>query len=83
VTDSSSCLLSVGELLCSDSLKAKAILDKHVNGGNPASRAATTKDIERIRRYPKIGMALGTNILISSLTGSTAGTRRKTASGPT
>ncbi len=40
-----------------------ALLDKYVNGGTAASRAAAIADIERIRRLPNIGMALGSSHL--------------------
>jgi phosphatidylserine/phosphatidylglycerophosphate/cardiolipin synthase-like enzyme len=46
-----------------------AMLDKYVNGGNAASRAAAIKDIERIRRLPNIGMALGNNIFVDWIDG--------------
>lgn len=46
-----------------------AMLDKYVNGGNAASRAAAIADIERIRRYPNIGMALGNNIYVDWVDG--------------
>jgi hypothetical protein len=46
-----------------------ALLDKYVNGGNAASRAAAIADIERIRRLPNIGMALGNNIFVDWIDG--------------
>jgi len=46
-----------------------AMLDKYVNGGNAASRAAAIADIERIRRFPNIGMALGSNIFVDWIDG--------------
>jgi phosphatidylserine/phosphatidylglycerophosphate/cardiolipin synthase-like enzyme len=46
-----------------------AMLDKYVNGGNGASRAAAIADIERIRRLPNIGMALGNNIFVDWIDG--------------
>jgi len=46
-----------------------ALLDKYVNGGTPASRAAAIADIERIRRFPNIGMALGNRILVDWIDG--------------
>ena len=46
-----------------------AMLDKYVNGGTPASRAAAIADIERIRRFPNIGMALGNNIFVDWIDG--------------
>ena len=44
-----------------------ALLDKYVNGGNVASRAAAIADIERIRRHPNIGMALGNHIVVDRI----------------
>lgn len=46
-----------------------ALLDKYVNGGNAKSRAAAVADIERIRRHPNIGMALGNNIFVDWVDG--------------
>lgn len=46
-----------------------ALLDKYVNGGNAASRAAAVADIERIRRHENIGMALGNNIFVDWVDG--------------
>ena len=46
-----------------------AMLDKYVNGGNAASRAAAIAEIERIRRFPNIGMALGNNIFVDWIDG--------------
>lgn len=46
-----------------------ALLDKYVNGGNAASRAAAIADIERIRRFPNIGMALGNRIFVDWVDG--------------
>ena len=46
-----------------------AMLDKYVNGGNAVSRAAAIADIERIRRFPNIGMALGNNIFVDWIDG--------------
>lgn len=46
-----------------------AMLDKYVNGGNAASRAAAIEDIERIRRLPNIGMALGNHIFVDWIDG--------------
>ncbi len=46
-----------------------ALLDKYVNGGNAASRAAAVADIERIRRYPNIGLALGERIYVDWIDG--------------
>lgn len=41
-----------------------ALLDKYVNVGTSASRAVAIAEIERIRRHPNIGMALGSNITV-------------------
>lgn len=46
-----------------------AMLDKYVNGGNAASRAAAIAEIERIRRLPNVGMALGNNIFVDWIDG--------------
>lgn len=46
-----------------------ALLDKYVNGGTPASRAAAIADIERMRRRPNIGMALGSHIFVDWVDG--------------
>ena len=46
-----------------------AMLDKYVNGGNATSRAAAIADIERIRRFPNIGMSLGNNIFVDWVDG--------------
>jgi phosphatidylserine/phosphatidylglycerophosphate/cardiolipin synthase-like enzyme len=46
-----------------------ALLDKYVNGGTPASRAAAIADIERIRRFPNIGLALGNRIFVDWIDG--------------
>ncbi len=46
-----------------------ALLDKYVNGGNATSRAAAIADIERIRRHPNIGMALGNHIFVDWVDG--------------
>lgn len=46
-----------------------AMLDKYVNGGNTSSRAAAIADIERIRHFPNIGMALGNNIFVDWIDG--------------
>jgi phosphatidylserine/phosphatidylglycerophosphate/cardiolipin synthase-like enzyme len=45
------------------------LLDKYVNGGNKASRAAAIADIERIRRHPNVGMALGNRIYVDWIDG--------------
>lgn len=45
------------------------LLDKYVNGGSPASREAAIADIQRIRRYPNIGMALGSRIFVDWIDG--------------
>lgn len=53
----------------SDGVLRFALLDKYVNGGNAASRAAAIADIERIRRRPNIGMALGNHIYVDWIDG--------------
>lgn len=53
----------------SDGILRFALLDKYVNGGNAASRAAAIADIERIRRRPNIGMALGSHIFVDWIDG--------------
>jgi hypothetical protein len=45
------------------------LLDKYVNGGNQAMRAAAIADIQRIRRHPNIGMALGERIFVDWIDG--------------
>jgi len=45
------------------------LLDKYVNGGNQASRAAAIADIQRIRRHSNIGMALGERIFVDWIDG--------------
>ncbi len=52
-----------------DGILRFAMLDKYVNGGNAASRAAAVADIERIRRFPNIGMALGNHIFVDWVDG--------------
>jgi phosphatidylserine/phosphatidylglycerophosphate/cardiolipin synthase-like enzyme len=46
-----------------------ALLDKYVNGGSAASRKAAIDDIERIRRHPNIGLALGERIYVDWIDG--------------
>jgi phosphatidylserine/phosphatidylglycerophosphate/cardiolipin synthase-like enzyme len=46
-----------------------ALLDKYVNGGTAASRAAAIAEIERTRRHPNIGMALGNRIFVDWVDG--------------
>jgi hypothetical protein len=46
-----------------------ALLDKYVNGGNAQSRAAAIAEIERARRAPNIGMALGYRIFVDWVDG--------------
>ena len=53
----------------SDGVLRFALLDKYVNGGTKASRAAAIADIERIRRRPNIGMALGNHIFVDWVDG--------------
>lgn len=45
------------------------MLDKYVNGGTVASRAAAIADIQRICRHPNIAMALGARILVDWIDG--------------
>ena len=45
------------------------LLDKYVNGGTKESRAAAIADIERIRRHPNVGMALGNRIFVDWIDG--------------
>ena len=45
------------------------LLDKYVNGGTKASRAAAIADIERIRRHRNVGMALGERIFVDWIDG--------------
>ena len=45
------------------------LLDKYVNGGTKESRAAAIADIERIRRHPNVGMALGKRIFVDWIDG--------------
>ena len=52
-----------------DGILRFALLDKYVNGGTTASRAAAIADIERIRRFPNIGMALGNHIFVDWIDG--------------
>lgn len=53
----------------SDGVLRFALLDKYVNGGNKASRAAAIQDIEQIRRHPNVGMALGNHIRVDWIDG--------------
>jgi phosphatidylserine/phosphatidylglycerophosphate/cardiolipin synthase-like enzyme len=46
-----------------------ALLDKYVNGGTAAARAAAIAEIERIRRHPNIGMALGNRLFVDWIDG--------------
>lgn len=52
-----------------DGILRFALLDKYVNGGNQASRAAAIADIERLRRFPNIGMSLGERIFVDWVDG--------------
>ena len=52
-----------------DGILRFGLLDKYVNGGTAASRAAAIADIERIRRFPNIGMALGNRIFVDWIDG--------------
>jgi phosphatidylserine/phosphatidylglycerophosphate/cardiolipin synthase-like enzyme len=46
-----------------------ALLDKYVNGGTQASRAAAIADIKRIRGHDNVGMALGERIFVDWVDG--------------
>jgi phosphatidylserine/phosphatidylglycerophosphate/cardiolipin synthase-like enzyme len=46
-----------------------ALLDKYVNGGNKASRAAAIAEIIACRKHPNIGMALGHRIWVDWIDG--------------
>jgi phosphatidylserine/phosphatidylglycerophosphate/cardiolipin synthase-like enzyme len=46
-----------------------ALLDKYVNGGTTASRAAAIAEIRAIRTHPNVGMALGERIFIDWVDG--------------
>jgi phosphatidylserine/phosphatidylglycerophosphate/cardiolipin synthase-like enzyme len=46
-----------------------ALLDKYVNGGTQASRAAAIADIKRIRGHDNVGMALGDRIFVDWIDG--------------
>ena len=46
-----------------------ALLDKYVNGGDAASRAAAIAEIERIRRRPNVGMAVANRIFVDWVDG--------------
>ncbi len=52
-----------------DAILRFALLDKYINGGNAASRAAAIADIERIRRRANTGMALGERIFVDWIDG--------------
>ncbi len=52
-----------------DGILRFALLDKYVNGGTQVSRAAAIADIERIRRFPNIGLALGNQIRVDWIDG--------------
>ncbi|MBI1247602.1 hypothetical protein GC197_07105 [bacterium] len=52
-----------------DGILRFAMLDKYVNGGTKASRAAATAEIERMRRFPNIGMSLGSRIFVDWIDG--------------
>ena len=52
-----------------DSVLRFGLLDKYVNGGSKASRAAAIAEIQRIRRHPNIGMALGDRIFVDWIDG--------------
>ena len=52
-----------------DGILRFALLDKYVNGGTKATRAAAIAEIERLRRFPNIGMALGNRIFVDWIDG--------------
>ena len=52
-----------------DGILRFALLDKYVNGGTKASRAAAIADIERIRGHKNVGMALGERIFVDWIDG--------------
>lgn len=52
-----------------DGILRFALLDKYVNGGSAASRAAAIADIERIRRHPNIGMSIGNRMYVDWIDG--------------
>jgi phosphatidylserine/phosphatidylglycerophosphate/cardiolipin synthase-like enzyme len=52
-----------------DGILRFGLLDKYVNGGTKASRAAAIADIQRIRRHRNIGMALGERIFVDWIDG--------------
>ena len=52
-----------------DSVLRFGLLDKYVNGGTKASRTAAIAEIQRIRRHPNIGMALGDRIFVDWIDG--------------
>jgi phosphatidylserine/phosphatidylglycerophosphate/cardiolipin synthase-like enzyme len=52
-----------------DGILRFALLDKYVNGGNAASRAAAIAEIERIRGHKNIGMAVGNRIFVDWIDG--------------
>lgn len=53
----------------SDTILRFGLLDKYVNGGNAASRAAAIAEIERIRGHRNVGMALGNRIFVDWIDG--------------
>jgi phosphatidylserine/phosphatidylglycerophosphate/cardiolipin synthase-like enzyme len=53
----------------SDGVLRFGMLDKYVNGGNQASRQAAIDAIERMRRFPNIGFALGERIFVDWIDG--------------
>lgn len=52
-----------------DDILRFALLDKYVNGGTKDSRAIAIDEIERIRRKPNIGLALGERIFVDWIDG--------------
>jgi|CXWL01.1.fsa_nt_gi phosphatidylserine/phosphatidylglycerophosphate/cardiolipin synthase-like enzyme len=52
-----------------DDILRFALLDKYMNGGTKDSRATAVAEIERIRRKPNIGLALGERIFVDWIDG--------------
>lgn len=52
-----------------DGILRFALLDKYTNGGDEHSRTEVKADIERIRRLPNVGMALGNHIFVDWIDG--------------
>ena len=52
-----------------DGILRFGLLDKYVNGGTKKSRQEAIDDIERIRRFPNIGLALGNSLFVDWIDG--------------